>query len=126
MIVTPAEFCNSIDILNAGATAADIAAVERSLDVSLPNELRRMLEYSDGFEGFVGPRRSFYLVIDSTARLAEQGTDPAYKFQWPDLVQFGGDGGGEGFFFDPTRPGPPVLMVALVGDWRKDSRAVAD
>lgn len=122
MPVTPAEFCarDRETGCNPGATAEQIESAERALGVRLPDELRDFLRYTNGFDGFVGPPGAgWYLAVSSTADLIDFLDVP--DNQRPELVFFGGDGGGEALFFDPTRPGPPILMIPLIGNWHEDA-----
>lgn len=122
MPVTPAEFCAARNATRkTGATHQEICAVEQTLGISLPLELRTFLVFTNGFGGFVGPEDiGWYVEIFSTTELMEMHLQPGIKDQWPELIQFGCDGAREGFFFDPTRNGPPVLMIAYASNWHED------
>ncbi|MBU6413347.1 MAG: SMI1/KNR4 family protein [Planctomycetes bacterium] len=127
MPVTPAEFCAARNTTRkTGATHQEICSVERSIGAALPPELRAFLAFSNGLSGFVGPEdNGWYIRIFSTTELLDVHAQPAIKDQWPELIQFGGNGAGEGFFFDPTRNGPPVLMIEYASDGHADHIAYA-
>jgi hypothetical protein len=123
MSVTPSAFCaGRRSNTHPGAAESQIAAVELRVKTQLPPELREFLKFTDGFEGFVGPEATgWYLNIRSTSELIRHNEMDGFKEQWPELIQFAGDGGGAGFFFDPTRTGPPVLMIDYISNWHEDS-----
>lgn len=121
MPVRPSDFCSRPFKMNPGANDQQLLAAERGLGTALPIELRALLGFSDGFEGWPGPEpNDWYVQILSTSELIEYNHSRGIKDQWPELIIFGGDGAGEGFYFDPTRPGPPILMIAHSSVWRED------
>jgi hypothetical protein len=62
----------------------------------------------------------------STAELLDFNKTPEFKQERPELIAFGSDGAGEGFYLDPTQPGPAVLMLAHTCDWKKDAITYAE
>ena len=75
-----------------GATEAQIDAVERRLGVKLPDDLRRFLRWSNGWEGTF---RASWLVVWSTDLINELG-----QGEIEGLVSIGGDGGLECYTLD--------------------------
>ena len=122
MSLSPAEFWSRAVDRRPGASEAALAETERALGVPLPGALREWLLFSDGAAGFVGPPpNDRFCQLLSTTELIETHADAAFMEQRPELVQFAGNGGGEGFFFDPARPGSPVLMIAYISNWVEDA-----
>lgn len=93
--MTGAQFPDDF-VLNPPATAEEIAAAERSLDVTLPDEYRDFLSQASGGEGPLGEES--YLILWPANELAEYDrgykVDPDYA---PDLLLIGTDGGNEVF-----------------------------
>lgn len=82
--------------LNPPATADEISAAERALDVVIPDRYREFLARASGGEGPVGDES--YVILWPATELANhnQGykVDPEYA---PDLLLIGTDGGNEVF-----------------------------
>ncbi|MEX2219001.1 MAG: SMI1/KNR4 family protein [Phycisphaerales bacterium] len=103
---------------NPPATPAEVEAVERRFG-PLPQDYKEFLLLSNGYEGSVS---GLYLALYRTSDVMGYNRDgTALVPERPDMIQIGGDGGGEGYFFDARNPGP-VSMIALVSDWHTDAR----
>lgn len=106
--------------LRSPASDDAIRAAERALGRTLPNDYKCFLRRTNGFEGSAADGRQY-------VQLAAVGDLPSRQ-QWvgkldrPDVVWFGGDGGGEGYFFDLTTAGPTVLMINYISDWKTEAR----
>jgi hypothetical protein len=115
--VTPAEICARVIIQKPGATEEALAAAERALGLALPDALRELLLFADGFEGFVGPRPyGVYLRLLPAAEVASRPAEPKLIERPPTLVLFARHAAGQGYFFDPARDGCPVREVSLAAD----------
>src|SRR5882724_1878542 len=97
---------------NPPASATDIDAVERQLEVPLPADYRAFLMFTDGGEGFIG--------TDSYAQLWKVGDLVQFNREYeveqcaPGLLLFGSSGGGEGFAFDLRDASQPVVSVPFI------------
>ena len=79
---------------------------------ALPADFLEFLGSSNGGEGFLGEA---YVVIWSVEDIVELNKLYEVERYAPGLLLFGSDGGGEGYAFDTTQEGPPVVRVPLVG-----------
>lgn len=81
-----------------GATAAAITAVETQNRLALPDDLRDVLRFSDGFEIY-GGGTSFALY--NAADLTWTSSEPHFREGLPGMLLLGTDGEGGVFFADP-------------------------
>lgn len=107
---------------NAPATAEEIAAAERSLRKSLPDDFREFLQVSNGGEGSIGEN---YVMLWTTEELGEYNESYQVSEYAPGLLLFGSDGGGEGYAFDMRMSPPPIVTVPFVGMSLKYANSVA-
>lgn len=108
---------------NAPATAEEIAAAERNLGRSLPNDFREFLRVSNGGEGSIGEN---YVMLWNTEELGEYNGSYQVNEYAPGLLLFGSDGGGEGYAFDTRTSPPPIVTVPFVGMALKYANPVAE
>jgi hypothetical protein len=95
-----------------GATAEEIASVERDLGCRLPNEFKEVLRMSNGFEGSVDPEG--YLNFWSTERiLSANRTIPVAEIL-PGAVLIGTDGSGTSYGFRWRGEKPEYFSVPSV------------
>lgn len=107
---------------NVPATAEEIAAAERSLGKSLPDDFREFLQVTNGGEGSIGEN---YVMLWTAAELGKYNVSYQVADYAPGLLLFGSDGGGESYAFD-TRTSPlSVVMVPFVGMSLKYAKPVA-
>ena len=95
------------------ASDAEIALSERQLAVQFPGDYVEFLKHSNGGEEFIG--ESAYVILWSTANLAEMQRAYEVDTYAPGLLIFGSDGGGEAYGFDTRVPNRPVISVPFVG-----------
>lgn len=100
------------------AAAADIAAAESALGPLAP-DLKAFFLHTDGYEGFIHAEN--YLVIYPVGELVELNRGYEVQEVRPELVLFGGTGGGDGYFLDSSTPGPSILCIAFISDWHADA-----
>ena len=107
------------------ATQTSIAAVEQSLGLQIPKQLREFWLEADGFTADYGSP-----VIWSVAHLEEQNrqfrTTPAFKdlyMPFDHLLLFGDDGGGDHFAFAIHADGQIHKRDVFCWDHETDGRA---
>lgn len=96
-----------------GAEPPAFAAAETRLGRRLPEDYRRILARSDGFEGFLGPNA--FVWFWAAAQIAELNQGYAVSEFLPGAVLLGTDGGGMGFGFREQEDRVQYLEVPLVG-----------
>lgn len=99
--------------LNAPASEALIANLERTISVTLPAAYRDFLKRSNGFEGFLANDR--YLVLWSVEQIVELNEAYSVAEFAAGLLLIGSDGGDTGYGFDTRIEPMKVCEVPFVG-----------
>ena len=96
-----------------GASESALRNLRETVGVDLPDEYIQLLAYSNEGEGEL-PAPFHTLCLDSAVVAADPGMLKVSAENYPGLVVFGSDGGGELFAFD-TRGVYPWPIVAFDG-----------
>ena len=118
--MTAVEIISILGAAPAPATPQQLEHAEAELGFRFPEPLREILLLSDGVEGFLA-EGSAYLALYPIDHILRVNRAHAEFKPRRELIGFGGDGGGEGYFFDYSEPGPAVFMIAWISDWKKDA-----
>jgi cell wall assembly regulator SMI1 len=113
------ELVAELDPREPPATAEQIRAAEAELGRTLPVDYVYFLMHANGYEGFA--HSNHYLRLDGADELAEVNRGYQCERWRPGVVCFGGDRGGNGWFFEYLTPGPTVLDIAFISNWHKDA-----
>jgi hypothetical protein len=97
---------------SAPATMAEFAAVEAALGMPVPHDLAEFLVTRGPGEGFVG--NGGYLRINGPEEWLSGHKILEAAINWPGLLIFGSDGGGQFFGFDQTTQ--EYVEVDAIGD----------
>ena len=100
----------------AGASEADLDAVESALGVRLPAALRELLGQTDGFEGWYG---DVYLAVYGTDALVAVNLEIE---RHPGFLAFGSDGSRELIGLDLRRSPSPVVMIDITSSGWGEAR----
>ncbi len=103
--------------LNPPATDAAILAAESALSRTFPSDYKSFLKHTNGFEGT--PYKDNYIRLEPVEELLINNIEYEVQLTRPELLYFGGNGGGEGYFFDMSTPGPEVLMIPFISNWKE-------
>ena len=108
----------------APASPAAIAAAERALERSLPDDYRAFLLESNGVEGFVGESYFVLWPVETVEEVAAVNRENPYFVDG--LVMIGGDGGGEGLGFLRREGGDRYVQVPVVPLLEEDMETVGE
>lgn len=92
-----------------GATPTHIRWAERQLAITLPDDYRAFLLWSNGWEGTLGKA---YLQLVPLHELSG-ANDEAFRSTYPGALAIGGDGGLETFALDYRRGQAPPRLLAI-------------
>lgn len=107
---------------NIPLAAEEIAATDRNLRKSLPDDFLEFLQTANGGEGFIGKS---YVILWNAEELGPYNESYQVSEYAPGLLLFGSDGGGEGYAFDLRTSPPGVVSVPFVGMSLKYAKPVA-
>lgn len=102
--------------------ARQIESIEATLGVTLPADLRAVLEASGG--GTLLHPGITPLGIGPASDLLSLNEDPFYTDNLPGMIVFGGDGGGGVYFYDPENRlgrGEWAIFIVRMGDLALDA-----
>jgi hypothetical protein len=108
---------------NAPVTLAEVQNFETSAGLRLPADYADFLQWSNGGEGFIGPKA--YVILWKLGDLVEMNEAYQVSEYAPGLFIFGSDGGGEAFAFDIRTSGMPIVSIPFVGMDRSLTQVVA-
>jgi hypothetical protein len=102
-----------------GATSTAIAEAEKELGLELPREYAEWLKFSNGYEGWIGKRRSGYGRLWRVEELRSLNDEYGVRNWAPGALLFGSDGGGEAFAFDTRTPQQRIVLIPFIGmEWK--------
>jgi len=119
------DIVNALGAAAPPATLARIETAEAELGFRLPETLREVLLLSDGVGGFFGKEQVGFVSLCSLDEMLSVNRANADHKPRQELIAFGGDGIGGGYFFDFSQPGPPVLQIEWISDWENDAVSYA-
>lgn len=113
----------SYDFLDAAsrrepASVQTVADIEKELALSLPEDYKEFLRFTDGYAGPIGEG---YIDLFAAQQIAEMQRGYEVEQNVPGFLLIGSNGGGEAFGFDKrTHPWKVAMLPFIVMDW-KDS-----
>ena len=109
--------------LSDGATGDGISAMCASLKHFLPSDYLEFLKRHNGGEGFLGDN---YLILWKVEELVPFNLEYEVEKYAPGIFLFGSSGGGDGYGFDTSQEGNPVVRIPFVGMDRRYAKVVAN
>lgn len=116
------EFFNDWQ-LNPPATSASVDEELRKIGFSLPDDYVQLLKTFNGGEGFLGED---YLILWAVEDLLFFNKEYEVQEYAPGIFLFGSSGGGDGYGFDTTSVGLPVVRLPFIGMSNRYADVVAD
>lgn len=101
-----------------------IERVEKEWNVSLPNEYKKLILFSNGIEGAIG--KAGYLSIWPINELIELNLEYAVDEFLPGIKYFGSDGGNMAYGFDFSTERTMIIEIPFDSIKRSDSKIYSD
>lgn len=98
--------------LNEPAFRDVLKVLAETLPTSIPEDYFDFLTRNNGGEGFVGDE---YLIMFNAEEIVRFNQEYEVEKYAPGLLLFGSNGGGEGYAFDTTSEGCPIVKVPFIG-----------